>query len=151
MRPKTKKDLLFVGLQFLLFFAFIIDVKFYTLPPVLPDFVLGICLALASVIFVLSILVLNTNLSPFPSPKTDSKLITHGIFKYVRHPIYTSIMLGLLSWSLYKNSFFQLCITLILIVLFYFKSKYEEAQLQHKFPNYKRYKQNTGRFLPKLF
>ena len=151
MRPKTTKDILFVGLQFVLFFAFVIDVKIYTLPRLVPDFVFGICLALAIVIFVSSILKLNTNLSPFPSPKTHSKLITTGIFKYIRHPIYTALILGLLSWSLYKNSLFQLCVALALIILFYFKSKYEEQQLQHKFPNYKRYKQNTGRFLPKLF
>jgi len=49
MRPKTKKEILFVGLQFVLFIAFVIDIKLYTLPQLVPDFVLGICLALAIV------------------------------------------------------------------------------------------------------
>lgn len=151
MRPKSKKDILFVGLQFLLFLAFIIDIQFYTLPVFLPDFIYGVLSAIALVIFVYSILELNKSLSPFPSPKENSKLVTTGIFKFIRHPIYSSLILGLLSWSLYKQSAYQLCILLILIVLFYFKSKYEESQLMHKFENYKAYKSTTGRFFPKLF
>ena len=37
----------------------------------------------------LAALQLNRNLSPFPSPKKKSRLITSGAYKYVRHPIYT--------------------------------------------------------------
>ncbi|RRO16421.1 methyltransferase family protein [Flavobacteriaceae bacterium 14752] len=149
MKPKSLKDIVFVGLQFLLLIAFIIDIQIYTLPDILPDFVYGFLSAIALAIFISSILKLNTNLSPFPSPKTNSKLITSGIFKYIRHPIYTALILGLLSWSLYKNSLFQLCTTLALIVLFYFKSKFEEQQLLKKFPRYKSYMKSSGRFLPK--
>lgn len=151
MRPKTKKDILFVGLQFILFIAFIIDVNIYKLPQLLPDFILGILLAIAIVIFVLSILELKTNLSPFPSPKTQSQLVKTGIFNFIRHPIYTSLILGLLSWSLYQHSLYQICISSILIILFYFKSVYEEQLLMQKFKDYHTYKQETGRFFPKLF
>lgn len=151
MKPKTTKDIVFVGLQFFLFLAFIVDVEVYTLPDLLPDFIYGVLLALAIGLFVLSILQLNTNLSPFPSPKTQSELITSGIFKFIRHPIYSSLIIGLVSWSLYQHSTYQLGISIILIVLFYFKSDYEERLLMQKFENYHSYKQKTGRFFPKLY
>lgn len=151
MRPKSLKDIVFVGLQFILLLAFIIDFQIYTLPEILPHFIYGIFSASALSILILSVFQLNTNLSPFPSPKSHSNLVTSGIFKYIRHPIYTGLLLGLLSWSLYKNSLFQLCITMVLMVLFYYKSKYEEKQLLKKFPEYKSYMSKTGRFLPRIF
>ncbi len=150
MKPKSKKDIVFVGLQFLLFLVFVIDFQVYTLPNILPDAICGIFSGLALGLLVLSIFQLNTNLSPFPSPKLDSRLVTSGIFKYVRHPIYTSLIIGLLSWSLYNNSMFQLFISLVLMVLFYYKSKYEEEELIKKFPDYKSYMNDTGRFFPKF-
>jgi protein-S-isoprenylcysteine O-methyltransferase Ste14 len=39
-------------------------------------------------------------------------------------------------------------ITIALIVLFYFKSEYEESQLISKYRDYSEYKNNTGRFFP---
>ncbi len=150
MKPKNVKDIVYVGLQLLLLLLFIIDIPIYTLPNILPDFIYGFLSAIALAIFISSILKLNKNLSPYPSPKTHSKLITSGMFKYIRHPIYTALILGFLSWSLYKSSLFQLCVSLALIIVFYFKSKYEEQLLINKFEDYKSYKNNTGRFLPKL-
>lgn len=151
MLPKTNKDIIFVALQLVLFIAYIIDIKIYALPQVLPDAVYGFLTAGATAIFILSILQLNKNLSPFPSPKTNSELVENGIYKYIRHPIYTAIIFGLLVWSLYQNSLFQLLISISILILFYFKSKYEEQQLLKKFPEYKSYMSRTGRFLPRIF
>lgn len=151
MKPKSLKDIVFVGLQLLLFVAFIIDIEVYHLPQILPDAIYGILSGLAVAIFILSISQLNKNLSPFPSPKTDSTLVTSGLFKYIRHPIYSSILLGLMVWSLYQHSLYQLIISVVLLILFYFKSKYEEQQLISKFKDYKVYMKQAGRFLPKIF
>jgi len=150
MLPKTKKDIVFVGAQFLLFIAFILEFKIFILPELLPDFIAGLLMAISFSVFVMSLLQLNKNLSPFPSPKTDSSLVTHGIFKYIRHPIYTAIILGMFVWSLYQQSLYQLIISILILILFYFKSKYEEQLLCKKFDDYKDYMQKTGRFLPKI-
>lgn len=151
MMSKTKKDILFVGIQVVLFLAFILEIEIYFLPQIVPDFILGLLLAIAIAIFVFSIFELKSNLSPFPSPKQKSNLVTSGIFKFIRHPIYTALILALLSWSLYQHSLYQICISIVLIGLFYFKSIYEEQLLAQKFEEYMTYKQNTGRFFPKLF
>lgn len=151
MKPKSLKDIVFVGLQLLLFVAFIIDIEVYELPQILPDTIYGFLTAGATAIFIFSISQLNKNLSPFPSPKTDSSLVTSGLFKYIRHPIYISILLGIMIWSLYQHSLYQLIISFVLLIVFYFKSKYEEQQLLKRFPEYKSYMSKTGRFLPRIF
>ena len=151
MLPKTKKDILFVGLQLLLFIAFIIDIEFVVLPIDLPNFWDGVFLGLGISIFILSIAQLGHSLSPFPSPKSNSELVTQGIFKYIRHPIYTSIFIGMLAWSVRQHSLYQLIISFLILILFYFKSRYEEQLLCEKFKEYKNYRRKTGRFFPKIF
>ncbi|WP_079735051.1 methyltransferase family protein [Salegentibacter salegens] len=97
-----------------------------------------------------AILQLNTNLSPFPKPKENASLITTGIFKYIRHPIYSGILIFLFFLSLYFASTYKIGITVLLLILFLFKSVYEEEQLWLKYPNYRDYRQHTGRFFPKF-
>jgi len=100
------------------------------------------------VIIILALFQLNKNLSPFPTPKNNTTLLQNGLYKYMRHPIYTGIILLFTGYSLYQNSFYKLGIALLLVILFYFKSNYEEQRLEQKFPDYKLYKNKTGKFFP---
>jgi len=143
------KDFFFVGVQFVLFGAYVFDFGLWTFE--LPQVLKTICLVFTFFglgIIILSMLQLNTNLSPFPSPKAGSKLIQNGLYKYVRHPIYSGILITLCSYALYYESVYKLIILSLLYILFYFKSSYEEKRLLKTFPNYKIYKGNTGRFFP---
>ena len=77
----------------------------------------------------LSILQMSTSLSPFPTPKKEGQLIDSGLFRSVRHPIYTGIILSTASWSVYSNNGWQLMVAGGLYLLFHFKSRYEEELL----------------------
>jgi protein-S-isoprenylcysteine O-methyltransferase Ste14 len=149
---KTKiKDIVYVGIQFLLFVGYLFEVKKLRFEQfeffqfiLIPFIVAGIAVIL------ISLFQLNKNLSPFPSPKENSELITTGLFSKMRHPIYSGILLLVFSFALYQNSGFKMLISFFLWILFYFKTCYEEKQLSLKFPEYKNYKINTGRFFPKI-
>lgn len=147
----NKKDYIFVSLQLLLFIAFVFKVEWSLELSTEMETFGFILFLLGGILVLISLLQLNKNLSPFPTPKADAALIQTGLYKYIRHPIYTSILILLLGYSIYQNSFYKLMITAVLGVLFYFKSKYEEKQLALKFPEYLVYKNKTGRFLPKIF
>ncbi|MCM4160685.1 isoprenylcysteine carboxylmethyltransferase family protein [Antarcticibacterium flavum] len=146
-----KKDIIFVGIQFLLFAAYLFEVPHWSLNlPSNVDLVhLGLAIA-GIVIILVAMLQLNKNLSPFPTPKKNSALVTTGLFQYFRHPIYTGIMITAIFFGLYLNSGYKLMIAVLLIILFYFKSNYEEQGLEDKFPGYKGYKASTGRFWPRF-
>lgn len=100
------------------------------------------------IIMTLALLQLNKNLSPFPTPKESASLLQNGLFKYMRHPIYTGIILLFLGYSVSQNSVYKLLISLLLVILFYLKSNYEEQLLEQKFPDYKQYRNKTGMFFP---
>lgn len=146
-----KKDIMFVGLQFLLFVAYLFEVPQWRLSfPSNVDLVHLVLAVAGVVIIVIAMLQLNKNLSPFPTPKKDSALVTNGLFRYSRHPIYTGIIITFLFLSFYLNSGYKLIISCLLIILFYFKSRYEEEGLEKRFPSYKSYKASTGRFWPRF-
>ena len=146
------KDFLFVFIQFVLFLVYIIDLKIVSVSwlPFLDK--TGLFILIMGILIVLvSLVQLNKNLSPFPTPKLNSKLIKTGLYKFMRHPIYTGILGIAFGYGFYIGSIFKLMIAILIFVLFYFKSKYEEKKLLGFFSEYEAYKKTTGRFLPKFF
>lgn len=146
-----KKDIIFVGLQFLLFGAYLFEPSLFELNFPSNVDLIHLLLAIAGiVIIVVAMLQLNKNLSPFPTPKKNSALVKNGIFRYSRHPIYSGIMITTFFLAFYFNSGYKLLISCLLLLLFYRKSLYEEEKLEKKFPEYKSYKAETGRFWPRF-
>jgi protein-S-isoprenylcysteine O-methyltransferase Ste14 len=146
-----QKDKILVSIQFLLLGIYLIPVKAFTIP--LPAWlsITGFWIGLTGCIpIVMAMIALNVNLSPFPTPKKSARLIQHGIFKFVRHPIYSGILLFCFGFSLYQANLFQWLVSFLLLTLFIYKAKYEEGLLQKKFNEYATYKKKTGMFLPRF-
>ncbi len=143
------KDYAFVGIQIILFIIYFLDLQFVNFnTPYWFEVCAGIFTMIGILIILISILQLNTTISPFPSPRFKTILITSGMFKYMRHPIYSGIIISSISYSIYSGSTYKLIIAVILYFLFYFKSVYEERKLSQHFLNYENYKKITGRFFP---
>lgn len=103
--------------------------------------IVGILVAAAS---------LQRSLTAMPIPKADGKMTRQGLYRYVRHPMYTSVLLFSLGIALYSGTLYKYILAGSLLVLFYFKSSYEESFLSEKYPDYSNYAKVTPRFLPKL-
>lgn len=143
---KTTKDYLMVSIQFLLFGLYAFDVlPHFKAPKTLID--MGLILTVFGVLVVLmAVLQLNTSLTIFPTPKSHSTLLSKGVFKYSRHPIYSGILMLTVGNAISQTSYYKLIISGLLVVLFYFKSQYEEQQLAKKFPEYQDYQKKVRRF-----
>ena len=146
-----KKDIYFVMLQFLVFIAWLFEVETWQFGLSENLHGLGMVLAVIGLLLVIAaFLQLNTNLSPFPSPKEGAKLVTGGVFAFARHPIYSGVLFMAFGISVWMGSGYKLLITLLLFLVFYLKSRYEEQKLIAAFPEYVAYRKNTGRFFPKF-
>jgi len=149
MVQKTIKDYLFVGIQLLLFIAYVWEPAWLTFrrSDVLGN--LGLLLAVFAVLTAFGAFTfLWKKFSPFPTPVADGELITTGPFAYARHPIYTCLVVAAVGYAFYTGSGYRMVVGLALLALFYFKSDYEEQQLSAHYPDYAAYRKKVGRFTP---
>jgi protein-S-isoprenylcysteine O-methyltransferase Ste14 len=144
------KDILYVGIQFLLLSVFLIN-KENSLHIPYAVRLLGLVLGVIGALVVsIAIVQLSKSLSPFPTPKQNGQLVTNGLYHYVRHPIYTGIIFGTIGISLYQGSMTLMITFVLLVVLFYFKARYEEHLFAVQYPMYILYQQNTKMLIPFL-
>ncbi len=73
-----------------------------------------------------------------------------GIYRYIKHPVYIGIFYCLFGFALYIQSPLSILISILILVVFYFKSKIEDKELEKLYDFYKIYNKNTGRFFPKI-
>ena len=79
----------------------------------------------------------------------NQSLVTNGIYRYVRHPIYGGDILLLIGLELALNSWLVLGVGIILVVVIR-QTILEESLLSEKFSDYRHYCSQTKRFIPFL-
>jgi protein-S-isoprenylcysteine O-methyltransferase Ste14 len=80
--------------------------------------------------------------------KAEPELVTSGPYRYVRHPIYTGLLTGLLGTALATNPT-GLIIVAILGGYFYYSATVEEKNLTATFPTaYTAYRSKTKKLIP---
>jgi len=89
------------------------------------------------------------NFSIYPEPKVDARLITAGPYAYVRHPMYSALMLLMAGIGAYNGGWPNLLGALAVAVAVNGKARKEERYLQRKFADYADYARRTGRFVPR--
>jgi protein-S-isoprenylcysteine O-methyltransferase Ste14 len=96
-------------------------------------------------------LALGRKLTPFPKPAAKAELVQHGIYRLMRHPLYTAVFCAAAGWSLIRGSWLALAASLTLAVFFDAKARHEERWLRQQFPDYERYAQHVRRFIPWIY
>lgn len=85
--------------------------------------------------------------------RDDHELITSGIYKYVRHPIYGSGMFGIIGFVLVTQSIIISILTIIIYFkIFHDRVEYEEQLLLEEFgTEYEKYMKNSKKFIPLIW
>ena len=80
--------------------------------------------------------------------KADPELVTSGPYHWVRNPIYTGILLGLLGTALAVNLYYLLALVAA-TVYFVYSATVEERRLAASFPDtYPEYREHTKMLIP---
>jgi len=104
-------------------------------------YLMGILIIIiAFIIMLVAIKDLGRNLSPFPKPIKNSNLITAGIYRFTRHPMYYSLIFISFGVFITKLSIYYLFLSISLGLIIKFKIALEEQYLSNKFKNYLLYK-----------
>lgn len=149
---RSGKDILLVAIQVFLFFIYLFRLPSIDFSVAVGGHIAGLAGAVSGILVILSaIYTLRKSLSPFPTPKKEGVLTTSGLYMYIRHPIYTGILLFTFGYGLYSENTLRLVISLVLLILFLYKAKYEETLLVRKFPDYQKDRSTTKMFVPGVY
>jgi len=96
---------------------------------------------------------LRKQFSFFVKIRKDHELITTGIYKYVRHPLYSAAFLALLGAVLVFNSWLGFAVVILLVVpTIFYRIKVEEKALVQKFgKDYLDYKKRVKILIPWIY
>ena len=142
---KTTYEIILVFLQFFIiglhFFKweFIPEKQIIEVTP-FSYFVGFLIIIIAFIILLVAIKDLGRNLSPFPRPIYNSNLVTKGIYRFMRHPMYYSLIFISFGVFINKLSIYYLFLSTSLGLIIKFKIALEEQYLNNKFRNYLLYK-----------
>jgi protein-S-isoprenylcysteine O-methyltransferase Ste14 len=82
--------------------------------------------------------------------KADPELVTSGPYRYVRHPIYTGVVLGLVGSALVHGMVWWL-LAVGFFAYFLVNASAEEREMARQFPDrYPGYKARTKKLIPYL-
>jgi len=110
-----------------------------------------VCMLLGLLVALTAALGLGRALTPLPKPNETGKLVASGIYRWVRHPIYTGVLLMALGWAFYIEGLVTLWSVAVLAIFFDIKSRREEQWLLEKYPEYGAYQQKTRRLIPFIY
>ena len=141
----TKKEFLIVISQFIIIALHLIKFnllnqklipgEFLTL-----NYISNFLITLSLIIIVFSVKELWKSLSPMPRPKENSKLITSGIYRLFRHPMYYSLIIISFSFFIKSLTIYNFILSILLTFIIYNKINIEEQYLTKKFHDYTLYK-----------
>ena len=142
---KAVYEIILVFLQFFIIFLHFFQWEFIPQKQIIQvstlSYLVGfLIIIMAFIILLVAIKDLGTNLSPFPRPINNSNLVTSGIYRFTRHPMYYSLILISFGVFITKLSIYYLFLSISLGLIIKFKIALEEQYLNNKFKNYLLYK-----------
>lgn len=152
MTKRLKGNLLVLG-QFVLIALLILVPNSGLNTGVFSTFLVAISLTamfLGFVILAFSALALGKSLTPHPMPGKNAVLVTDGLYRFVKHPIYSGLILLAFGLTIAGGFFPHSIFFFALVLLLNYKARFEEKLLASTYAGYAEYSKKTGRFIPRL-
>jgi protein-S-isoprenylcysteine O-methyltransferase Ste14 len=94
---------------------------------------------------------MGSRLTPSPRPRENARLLVHGSFRLVRHPMYGGLILMAFGWALFVNGPLTLLYACVLFVWLDVKSRFEERLLEERFEGYAEYRRRSRKLVPFVY
>jgi protein-S-isoprenylcysteine O-methyltransferase Ste14 len=112
----------------------------------------GFTLLILGIAFrITGMLTLRHNFSTAAGCREGSTLITSGIYRYVRHPLYMSVLIVASAGCLLFSSIFCWLFIFITIYSVLTRIRKEEKLLMENYPDYAEYCRKTKKLIPYIF
>lgn len=107
-----------------------------------------VAMAIGVVVMIVAAAGLGRGLTAAPLPNAHARLRTGGLYRLVRHPIYSGLLLFVVAHTVRAASWLQVALCVALVAVIAVKARWEEARLSERFPGYAAYAARTPRFVP---
>jgi len=87
----------------------------------------------------------------FPRPADTGRLVETGVFRVVRHPIYSGLIFASLGAGLTQLAPVTLVGAVLLAAILDLKRRREEEWLTERYPGYAAYRSRTKALIPRLY
>lgn len=95
---------------------------------------------------------LGRNITDTVETRAHHELVTTGIYRFIRHPLYTTGFLVFFGLGLLSGVWLILSLSVVVLVALSIRTFTEEDRLIAEFGDrYQSYIQSTGKFIPKIF
>jgi protein-S-isoprenylcysteine O-methyltransferase Ste14 len=106
-----------------------------------------LCLAGLALLFA-GVRRLGRNIQVNPAPKENATLVTTGIYRWFRHPIYTAILVIVAGLFLRQSTLAVALAALVVTFYLAIKIRFEEKLLMARYPDYERYRKRSWGLVP---
>lgn len=104
--------------------------------------------AIGLLLILMAIITLRRVVQIEPAPRADGELVTRGVYRWLRHPIYTAIILIVIGLFLKKPTILNGVAMAAVVVFLALKVSFEERLLSARYPQYVDYKRRTWGLIP---
>ena len=86
-----------------------------------------------------------------PVPRSGGELVQHGPYRWIRHPMYSALLLVGLAAARLAGDVESWLVLAVLVVVLVIKAKVEERGMIERHAGYRDYGKRTRRFVPGLY
>ena len=99
-----------------------------------------------------AVFVVVWSIKSLPTTKRGKELITHGVYRYLRHPLYAAFVSCLnFGLAVLLNNWIYIIWAVVVHGIWHWNIEREEKLMRREFPTeYEEYCQITGRFIPRI-
>ncbi|MFA6468559.1 MAG: isoprenylcysteine carboxylmethyltransferase family protein [Bacteroidota bacterium] len=114
--------------------------------------IVGAILSLLSIPMGVSVFTnIGKNITDTVETRKHHQLVTSGIYRYIRHPLYTTGILFFVGLGMLSSNWLILLLSMAVLISLSIRTVIEEEKLIQEFGDqYTQYARQTGKFFPKL-
>ena len=86
-----------------------------------------------------------------PVPRSGGELVQHGPYRWIRHPMYSALLLVGLAAARLAGDVESWLVLAVLVVVLVIKANVEERGMIERHAGYRDYRERTRRFVPGLY
>ena len=105
-------------------------------------------LAAAAILVAAAVAAVGRHLRVQPAPGPAAPLVTHGVYRRFRHPMYTAVVLAVGGLFLLRSTLLVGVVAAVIVGFLHLKARYEEVLLAAHHPDYAAYRRRTWGIIP---